>query len=215
MKLCIVGAGAVGGFIAALLAESGQDVSVVARGAHLAAIRDGGLRLDYEGRRVTARVAASDDPADLGAQDAVIVAVKAPSLPGILPSWNVAGGPRRRSRCDETACPGGLFDGFGAPRRSVPPVRSTATAHSPGSATGGGDRPAVIILPCDVPEPGLIARQTARTLHSANRTARSALAWPMVERCKVAGIGAEATGEIQQEVVNQTARQPAFLPRSA
>ena|SRR5258708_10038867 len=82
MKICIYGAGAVGGLIAARLARSGHSVSVVARGAHLEAIRRSGLQvLDREtGSAATFTLKADSDPAALGPQDYVIVAVKSQSL---------------------------------------------------------------------------------------------------------------------------------------
>ncbi|MFC4278271.1 ketopantoate reductase family protein [Achromobacter aloeverae] len=79
-KICIYGAGAVGGHIAARLAQTGLDVSVVARGPHLAAIREQGLRLVAPDADFTVPVAASDNPADLGPQDLVISTLKAQSL---------------------------------------------------------------------------------------------------------------------------------------
>jgi len=85
MKFCIYGAGAVGGLIAGWLARSGESVSVVARGAHLDAIRAKGLRIrDRESGRVESfQVKAESDPAALGPQDYVIVAVKGQSITGI------------------------------------------------------------------------------------------------------------------------------------
>jgi len=80
MKICVFGAGAVGGLAAAWLARSGHDVSVVARGAHLTAIRAQGLRVESEKAPFTARVHAESDPARLGPQDYVIVAVKGQSM---------------------------------------------------------------------------------------------------------------------------------------
>ena len=77
MKICIFGAGAIGGYLAVELAASGQEVALVARGAHLAAIRAHGLTLRIGGRDKTVRLAASDDPAELGRQDVVISALKA------------------------------------------------------------------------------------------------------------------------------------------
>ncbi|RHW19260.1 2-dehydropantoate 2-reductase [Sphingomonas gilva] len=83
LRICVYGAGAVGGHFAVRLAAAGHRVSVVARGAHLAAIRADGLTLIRAGERLTARVAASDDPADLGPQDVVIVTLKAHALPEV------------------------------------------------------------------------------------------------------------------------------------
>ena len=80
MKVCVFGAGAVGGLIAAWLARSGHDVSVVARGAQLDAIRHQGLRVTSKGRTESFAVKAEADPAALGAQDYVLVTVKAQSL---------------------------------------------------------------------------------------------------------------------------------------
>ncbi len=83
MKICIFGAGAIGGFIAGYMARAGIDVSVVARGTHLAAIRDHGLTVEAPDERFTVKVHASDNPADLGIQDGVLVTVKAPALPSV------------------------------------------------------------------------------------------------------------------------------------
>jgi 2-dehydropantoate 2-reductase len=77
MKFCIYGAGAIGGYLAVELALSGQEVCVVARGAHLEAIRARGLILRIHGREKVARVPAASDPSAFGPQDVVICAVKA------------------------------------------------------------------------------------------------------------------------------------------
>jgi 2-dehydropantoate 2-reductase len=77
MKICVYGAGAVGGHIAARLAAAGSEVCVVARGAHLAAIRRNGLKLIRGDETIVSRVSASDKPADLGPQDFVLVTLKA------------------------------------------------------------------------------------------------------------------------------------------
>jgi 2-dehydropantoate 2-reductase len=77
MKFCIYGAGAIGGYLAVELALSGQEVCVVARGAHLEAIRKNGLKLLIHGGEKLARVTAESDPARLGPQDFVICALKA------------------------------------------------------------------------------------------------------------------------------------------
>lgn len=93
MKITIVGAGAVGGHIAAHLARAGLTVSVIARGAHLAAIRTNGLRLIGPGEDFTVRIAASDRAEDLGPQDIVISTVKAHGLPDAVPLLKHLAGP--------------------------------------------------------------------------------------------------------------------------
>ena len=86
MKICVFGAGAIGGYMGVKLAQAGADVSLVARGPHLAAMQDKGLTLIEEGGDPqTVRVTASDDPADLGPQDYVIVTLKAHSVPPVVP----------------------------------------------------------------------------------------------------------------------------------
>ena len=77
MKIAIMGSGGVGGYLGARLAVDGHDVSFVARGAHLAAMKANGLRLDDKDRPVTiAPVQATDDPATIGPVDVVIFSVK-------------------------------------------------------------------------------------------------------------------------------------------
>lgn len=89
MKFAFIGAGAVGGFYAALLARKGHDVSVVARGAHRDAIARDGLRVDGPLGDFTVKVRAESDPAKLGAADVVVLAVKtydnATAIPMIRP----------------------------------------------------------------------------------------------------------------------------------
>ena len=84
MKVCIYGAGAIGGWIGHGLARAGCCVSVVARGATLVALQQHGLRVLGGGQLRTQAVACAADPATLGVQDLVVISVKAPSLPGVV-----------------------------------------------------------------------------------------------------------------------------------
>lgn len=77
MKICIFGAGAIGGYMGLMLKRGGADVSLVARGAHLSAIRENGLTLRIDSEILRESFDASDDPADLGEQDYVIIGLKA------------------------------------------------------------------------------------------------------------------------------------------
>jgi 2-dehydropantoate 2-reductase len=125
MRICVVGAGAIGGVIAARLAtaaegtDGGPDVSVLARGATLAAIRERGLRVFPEpgnaGAAVTARLAASDDAAELGEQDFVVVAVKAQSMAGVAASIRGLFGPATAVLSTLNGVPWWFLDGFGGP----------------------------------------------------------------------------------------------------
>ena len=83
MKITVVGLGAVGGMIAAKLALAGHEVSAIARGANLKAVREQGLRLHMDGMEHTAAIAVSDDARTLGMQELVVIALKGQALPGI------------------------------------------------------------------------------------------------------------------------------------
>ncbi len=85
MKVCVVGAGAIGGYMAVRIANAGHDVSVVARGAHLAAIKAGGMRLIEEDNELTARnLTATDCISELAPQDVVLLALKAHQITSIV-----------------------------------------------------------------------------------------------------------------------------------
>lgn len=85
MKVCIVGAGAIGGVIAAHFARAGFETGVVARGPHLHAMREHGLTLAGPEESFTANVTAHEDPAAFGAQNIVIIGLKAHQIPAMLP----------------------------------------------------------------------------------------------------------------------------------
>lgn len=93
MNICVVGAGAIGGWIAARLALAGNDVSVIARGETLHAIDTEGLLLTDAGDTRCVAVTTADNPAALGVQDLLVVAVKAPALPQIAASLEALVGP--------------------------------------------------------------------------------------------------------------------------
>ncbi len=83
-RICIFGAGAIGGYLAAALDNAGAAVSLVARGPHLEAILKNGLTFEKDGVTSTHHLPASSDPADLGPQDVVFLAVKAHGIPAII-----------------------------------------------------------------------------------------------------------------------------------
>ena len=96
MKVCVVGAGAIGGVLAFRLATAGHDVSVIARGAHRTAIASRGLTLvDHQDdqRTATQPMQAVEDPTSLGPQDVVFIGLKAHAIPELLPSVATLVGP--------------------------------------------------------------------------------------------------------------------------
>ncbi len=134
MKICIVGAGAIGGYLGVRLALAGEDVTLIARGAHLDAIKQHGLKLIMaDGSQHVIHTRATSDMGEVGAQDVVIVAVKAQALPDLAPAMRVLYGPDTMVVLAQNGIPwwyfykhGGEFEG----RRieSVDPAGSIA-AH--------------------------------------------------------------------------------------
>ncbi len=114
MRVCIVGAGAIGGLLGVKLAQAGAEVTLIARGAHLEAIRRDGLALEYGGRTEVARPAlATDNMAEAGPQDYVIVAVKAYSLPALAAPMRALYGPDTAVVYAQNGIPWWYFIGHG------------------------------------------------------------------------------------------------------
>ena len=163
MKICIYGAGAIGGWLAGTLADAGEEVSVVARGAHLAAIRRDGLTVEMPQKTTTTRPRASDDPAELGPQDAVVVTVKAPSLPSVAGGIGALLGPETRVAFLTNGIPWWYFQGHGGALddRRLPlldPGDVLRQAVPKGRVIGGIAWPA-----SSVPAPGVIRMISAGT----------------------------------------------------
>ena len=113
MKICIYGAGAIGGWIGARLAAIGEPVSVVARGATLAALHTHGLRLQQAEGLLQVPVQAADNAAALGVQDLVVVAVKAPALAEVARDIAPLLGPHTIVLTAMNGVPWWFFQGFG------------------------------------------------------------------------------------------------------
>ncbi len=93
MKITIFGAGAIGGHLGALLSRNGVDVSLIARGAHLEAMRDKGLKLTMKGETFVTHPRVTDDPSTLGPQDYVVVSLKSHQAPGVVDAMQPLLGP--------------------------------------------------------------------------------------------------------------------------
>jgi 2-dehydropantoate 2-reductase len=96
VKICIYGAGAIGGYLGVQFARAGADVSLVARGAHLAAMRTHGLKLLIGDEERVVQPRCTDNPAELGHQDFVIICLKAHSITGVIEAMQPLLGPRTR-----------------------------------------------------------------------------------------------------------------------
>src|SRR5215510_576752 len=93
MKFAVVGAGAIGAFVGAMLAKSGEVVTLIARGAHLRAMQERGVRIRGSLKEFEARPAVTDDPASVGAVDVVLLTLKAHSLIEMAPRLSPLLGP--------------------------------------------------------------------------------------------------------------------------
>jgi len=113
MKVCIYGAGAIGGWIGVKLARAGCDVSIVARGATLETLKKDGLRLQEGQQVLQANVKASASPAELGVQDLVVVAVKAPAMADVARAIRPLLGPDTMVLTAMNGVPWWFFQGFG------------------------------------------------------------------------------------------------------
>jgi 2-dehydropantoate 2-reductase len=165
MRICVFGAGAVGGHLAAKLAAAGHDVSAVARGAQLQAIRQNGFKLVHGEQEIRGKVRASDRAADLGPQDFVIVTLKAPALSGAAGEIARLLGPETAVVFAQNGVPwwygAGLEAGDHAGRPKPPelarldPGARLKEAIAPGRVIG-----AVIYSANDLVEPGVVKNHT-------------------------------------------------------
>ena len=116
MKICVVGAGAIGGFMAVRLAHAGHEVSAIARGPHLAAIRASGLKLVEAGHELVATdLAATDRIADVGRQDVVLLALKAHQVTPVVDELPALFGPDTVMVTLQNGIPWWYFQKLGGP----------------------------------------------------------------------------------------------------
>ncbi|MFZ8880621.1 MAG: 2-dehydropantoate 2-reductase [Paracoccaceae bacterium] len=156
MKICVFGAGAIGGYMGVKLAQAGADVSLVARGPHLAAMQQNGLRLIEEGQEHKVSVSASDTPADLGEQDYIIVTLKAHSVPPVVEKMRPLIGKNTTIVSGVNGVPWWYFHKIGGPlegRRlhSVDPDDTQWNGFGPDNVLG-----CVVYPAAEVIEPGVI-----------------------------------------------------------
>lgn len=157
MKICVFGAGAIGGYMGVKLAQAGADVSLVARGPHLAAMQENGLTLiEEDGAPQTVKVRASDNAADLGPQDYVIVTLKAHSVPPVVPHMQPLIGENTTIVSGVNGVPWWYFHKIGTDLEGT-----RLETVDPGNAQWDGFGPdrvlgCVVYPAAEVPEPGVI-----------------------------------------------------------
>jgi 2-dehydropantoate 2-reductase len=201
MKVCIYGAGAIGGWIGVKLAQAGCDVSVVARGATLDALDAHGLRLVEHDATHAVKVAASADPAALGEQDLVIVAVKAPAMRDVAAHIAPLLGARTTVLTAMNGVPWWFCDGLGesfAGKRleSVDPDGSIAAAIPTAQTVG-----CVVHASCYTEAPGVVRHHHGMGLILGEANGKpSPRAQDLVSMFAKAGFDATLAPQIQRAV---------------
>ncbi|CAB3668678.1 hypothetical protein LMG22037_01840 [Paraburkholderia phenoliruptrix] len=201
MKAAIYGAGAIGGWIGVKLAQAGHEVGVVARGPTLAALREEGLRLIDGGTTHAANVRAAENPAELGVQDLVVVAVKGPAMASVAAHIAPLLGAQTTVLTAMNGVPWWFCDGLrgdfaGTRLKSIDPDGAIAAAI-PSAQTVG----CVVHASCLVEAPGVIRH------HQGNGLIIGEAAGQASERVKAltdmliaAGFNASMSEQIQRDV---------------
>jgi 2-dehydropantoate 2-reductase len=156
MKICIYGAGAIGGYMGAELARSGADVSLIARGPHLAAMRENGLKLRIGDEEHVTHPVCTDNPVDLGPQDFIIVTLKAHSVPRVVDAMQPLLGDKTAMVTAVNGVPWWYFHSFGGAYEG-----QRVEAVDPGNVQWDGIGPeraigCVVYPACEVVEPGVV-----------------------------------------------------------
>jgi 2-dehydropantoate 2-reductase len=205
MKICVFGAGAIGGHLAMRLHKGGADVSLVARGPHLAAIQANGLSVHAVDGHHHAPIRAAADPAELGPQDAVFVTVKAPALPSVAATI----APLLKADTSVAFVMNGIpwwyFDGLGGALEGTPlpridPDNRLRNVLGPGRAIGG-----VVYSASAVTEPGVIHVEQPKSrfiLGEPNNTLSDRVQ-TLTGLITAGGVSGEATPAIRTEIWNK------------
>ncbi|WP_407714132.1 2-dehydropantoate 2-reductase [Comamonas testosteroni] len=171
-RVCIYGAGAIGGWLGVALARAGCELSAVARGQTLAALQHNGLTLVHGEERETVAVNAQQDPAALGVQDVVVIAVKAPSMPDVARAVAPLIGPQTLVLTAMNGVPwwflaGGVDAGLrGLQLKAVDPQGEIARAIPTGQVLGS-----VVHASCSLDAPGVVRRHFGNSLIVGEPTA--------------------------------------------
>jgi len=210
MKSAIVGAGAVGAYLAALMTRAGEDVSLIARGATFAAISQHGVRVDSADGGFEARPAVVENYAALGPVDVVFLAVKAHSLPAIASKLGPLLGPETTVVSMQNGIPWWYFEG--ADRiHCLDPGGVIAAAIEPRSILGS-----IVYFSTEAAEPGVIRHTAGNRLSlgepSGERSERARLISAMLVH---AGLRCPVTTHLRQEIWVKLLGNASFNPISA
>ncbi len=201
MRIAIVGAGAIGGFLGARLGARGHVMHALARGATLDALQSHGMRLREAGRECAVPVVASDDASALGPQDLVVLAVKGPALAAVASSVTPMLGPDTMVLTAMNGVPWWFFHGLpgplaGSALTTLDPDGAIAAAIPVARVIGG-----VIHASCAAPEPGVSQHVMGNGLivgepHGGESARVAMLAAALIE----AGFACQVSTRIQQDI---------------
>ena len=207
MKVCIYGAGAIGGWIGAHLAQTGHDISVVARGATLQALKKDGLQcIQTQPSLITlkAQVKASDQAADLGPQDVVIVSVKAPGMLDVARNMAPLLAPHTMVMTAMNGVPWWFFNGFGGALKgtrlnTIDPEGQIDHAIPAHHVVG-----CVVHASCSLDAPGVVRHHFGQGLILGEPAQQSdqvaERVQQLVANLQTAGFNASASAQIQKDV---------------
>jgi 2-dehydropantoate 2-reductase len=201
MKVCIYGAGAIGGFIGARLAAQGHAVTAVARGATLEAINANGLRLTSGGQEIAARVVASSEPGTLGVQELVVIAVKAPAMREVASGIGPLLGDGTMVLTAMNGVPWWFFDGVAGPcagMRLATLDRDGAIARAIPSHHVVG---CVVHAACTTPAPGVVRNVMGQGLIVGEPAGgASGRVTELAQALNAAGFECRVSERIQQDI---------------
>lgn len=216
MKVCIFGAGAIGGFVGAELARTDVDVSLVARGPHLRAMRESGLRLLIDGEDRIAHPRCTDEPAELGEQDYLIIALKAHMITAAVDSMSPLIGARTCVVTASNGLPYWYFHGTSAPAEgttlnSVDPGGRQWRVLGPERAVG-----CVVFPAAEVVAPGVIQHEHGRKFPIGEPDGRRSARIEDLHRMLTdAGLEAPIRSDIRDEIWLKLWGNLCFNPISA
>ena len=200
MKICIYGAGAIGGWIGARLAALGEPVSVVAREATLAALHTHGLRLQQTEGLLQVPVQAADNAATLGVQDLVVVAVKAPALAEVARGIAPLLGPHTMVLTAMNGVPWWFFQGFGGAYAGTALKAMDASGAIAAAIPARHVVGCVVHASCALQAPGVVQHHFGNKLilgePSGQQTERAKALAALLER---AGFEAPLSEQIQRD----------------
>ena len=179
MRVAVMGAGSVGGYLGGMLSRGGHDVALIARGTHLAAIRKRGLRVVRDGEEFTVNCAATDDPAEIGPVELVLLTVKTYQNAAAVPAMSPMVGPDTTVVCLQNG-----IDSY----------------QAPAAAFGAGQvLPGAVYIEVGLPSPGVVrqAGDVVRVVFGELDGSESARGQAVRDALNTSGVPAELSGDIR------------------